>query len=78
LPSSDSISPVSSPHKRGAANVNLDVKAEAEHALAEEIVRARFFDGVFENPGALGKFAADVNVGGVNVEGETADQHALD
>src|SRR5678815_4787946 len=44
-----------------AVDVNLDVKAEAEHVPAEEIVRARFFDRASENPGALRKLAADVN-----------------
>ena len=46
-----------------AMDVNLDVEAEAEHIFAEEIVRARFFDGVLEDLRAIGKFAADVNVG---------------
>ena len=33
---------------------------------------------LFEDLRALGKFAADVDVGGVHVEREAADQHPLD
>ena len=61
-----------------AMDVNLHVEAGAENIFPEKIFRARFFDGAFEDFRAFGKFAADVDVGGVHVEREAGDEHPLE
>jgi hypothetical protein len=48
-------------------NVKLHVEARAQHVGAEEIFRTRFFDCVFEDFRAFGKFASDVNVSGMTL-----------
>ena len=46
--------------------------------LPRKLCCARFFDRAFEDFRAFGEFAADIDVGGVRIERETGDQHALD
>ena len=46
--------------------------------LPRKLCCARFLDRAFEDLRAFRKFAADVDVGGVRVERETGDHHALD
>src|ERR1700730_5786847 len=59
-------------------NVNIDIEPRAENVFAEKLVRARFFDRVFENLRAVGKFASDVDVGCVRVDRETGNQNPFE
>ena len=63
---------------RAAMDVNFHIEAGAEHVLPDEIMRARFFDRALENLRALGKLAADVDVGRLRVQRETGDQDSLE
>ena len=46
-----------------AMDVDFAVEAGAEDVFPEEILRARFGDRLFQDLGAFGEFAADVDVG---------------
>src|SRR5690606_38339274 len=61
-----------------AVHVDLAGVAGAEDVLADEIVLARLLDGAFENAGALGHLAADIDVGLLHVVRETGNHRALD
>ena len=61
-----------------AMNVNLDIESGAENIFAEEIFGARFFDCALEDFRAFREFASYIDVGGVRVERETGDEHALE
>ncbi len=59
-------------------DVDVEVKAGAEDVFAEKTFRACFFDGVPNDLGRFGKFAADVDVGEVNICGEGGNGEAFD
>ncbi len=58
-------------------DVNFKVVAGAEDIFAEEIFGPGFGQGAIENARAFGHFAANVDVGQVNVVREAGDDHAL-
>ena len=63
---------------RAAVHVDLKIVAGAANAPAEEALGPGLVDGSVEDSCALGKFAANVNVGQLHVVGVARQDHALD
>ena len=59
-------------------NIKLHVESRTENIFAEKIVRARFFDGAFEDFRAFVKFSAYVDVCCPRVERVARDQHSFE
>src|SRR5262249_44013573 len=63
---------------RAAVDIELNPESGPNNILAKEIVLARFLDRALEDFGALGKFAADIDVRGMRIKGVTRDQHSFE
>src|SRR5438132_697414 len=61
-----------------AMNKDFDVKVGTENILTQKLLRPRFLDGALEDLCALGKLAPYIYVSGVDIEGVTGNQGALE
>src|SRR5207245_10623705 len=61
-----------------AMNEDFDVKVGAENILTQRLLRPRLLDGALEDFCALGKLAPYIYVSGVDIEGVTGNQDALE
>ena len=59
-------------------HIDVEVEAGAEDVFSEKTFGAGFLDGVPNDLGRFGKFAADVDVGEVDIRGEGGDGEAFD
>lgn len=59
-------------------DIDVEVEAGAEDVFAEKTFGAGFFDGVPDDLGRFGKFAADIDIGEVNIRGKGGDGEAFD
>ena len=61
-----------------AMDVNIEVVTRAENVFAEKVFGPRLGQGAVQDTRALGKFAANIDVGQLDIIGEAGEDHPLD